>query len=241
MNNKSNKTNKIKTVKKLKFIHVTKTAGTAIEELGNANNIKWGRFDPDIKLLTAHLSYIQDGAFWHVPTIYYDLEKLKKIKKTFDFFLIVRNPYERVISEFYCKWGGYQSKNFGHKYNLKITESSSCEQINKWIGLRLSHLSQLLGAKKYLANGHWVPQFLYMFDRNGKKIVKKNNIIHLENIKKELDKLFFRYGLNINYSQAPLININIKPFEVKNLSKTNINLINQIYKNDFKLFGYQMI
>lgn len=239
--NKSNKPNKPKIVKKLKFIHITKTAGTAIEELGNANNIKWGRFDPDIKLLTEHLSYIQDGAFWHVPTIYYDLEILKKIKKTFDFFLIVRDPYERVISEFYCKWGGFQSKNFGHKYNIKITESSSHEQINKWIGIRLSHLSQQLEKKKYLANGHWVPQFLYMFDIAGKKIVKKNNIIHLENIKNELNKLFSRYKLNINYSQAPLININKKSFGVKNLSKANINLINQIYKNDFGLFGYQMI
>lgn len=233
----------LKTNKKLKYIHITKTAGTAVEELGNYNNIKWGRFDPDLKLLTNHLSYIQDGAFWHVPTIYYNIEILKKIKKKYDFFVIVRNPYERVISEFYCRWGGFQSKNFGSKSDIKITEPITNKQINKWIEFRLLHLSKLLELKKYLINGHWIPQYLYIYNKNGSKIVKKNNIIHFENIKNELDKLFSKYKLNISYTEAPIINkSNVeKSFKVKNLSKTNINLINQIYKNDFELFGYSMI
>ena len=27
------------------------------------------------------------------------------LKTKYDWFTVVRNPYERVISEFYCKWG----------------------------------------------------------------------------------------------------------------------------------------
>lgn len=228
-------------IKKLKFIHITKTAGTAIEELGIANNIEWGRHDSDIKLLTSNLKYIQDGAFWHVPTIYYNLEILKKLKKIYDFFIVVRNPYERVISEFYCKWGGFKSKNFGKLYNLKLTDTSSNIQINNWINMRLKHMKTLLNNNKYLVNGHWVPQYLYIYDSTGKLLIKKKNIIHLENIQKELNKLFSKYKININYSQAPLININKKIFNVNDLSKENINLINEIYDDDFKLFGYKKI
>jgi hypothetical protein len=239
--NNTNILSNVETIKKLKFIHVTKTGGTAIEELGNIHNIKWGRLDQDINTLTSHLCYIKDRAFWHTPTIYYDTEILKKNKKTFDFFLIVRNPYERVISEFYCKWGGYKSKNCENKYKLQITETSSNKDINKWMTHTLTDLSKLLKSNIYLSSGHWVPQYLYIFNAYGKKIVKNNNIIHFENIGNELDKLFSRYNMDISYSQAPLINVNKKSFAIENLSKKNINLINEIYKNDFELFGYPMI
>ena len=40
-------------MKPLKFIHITKTAGTTIENLGLKKNIKWGRF---------HKEY---GPCWH--------------------------------------------------------------------------------------------------------------------------------------------------------------------------------
>ena len=37
------------TLKQLKFIHITKTGGTTIEEIGKENNIKWGRFHKEYK------------------------------------------------------------------------------------------------------------------------------------------------------------------------------------------------
>ena len=39
-------------MKDLKFIHITKTAGTTIENLAKANNINWGRFDLDYRYYT---------------------------------------------------------------------------------------------------------------------------------------------------------------------------------------------
>jgi len=228
-------------IKKLKFIHITKTAGTAIEELGILFNVKWGRHDKDIELLTSHLEYIQDKAFWHVPTIYYNLELLHKIKEKYDFFLIVRNPYDRVISEFYCKWGGYKSKHFEKFYKLKINENSSNDNINKWINMRLNHLKELLEKNKYLVNGHWNPHYLYIYDSTGKSIVKKNNVIHFENLENELNELFKRYNTNIDYLKAPEINKNKKKFKIEDLSIKNIKLINEIYHKDFKLFGYKKI
>ena len=76
-------------MKELKFIHITKCAGTTIENIGKKNNILWGRF---------HKEY-----GWHHEIF---PNKIPKLKLKYDWFVVVRNPYERLISEFYCKWGG---------------------------------------------------------------------------------------------------------------------------------------
>ena len=70
-------------MKPLKFIHITKCAGTSIEDIGKKNDICWGRY---------HKEY----NWWHEPFI-----NLKKsLKKKYDWFVVVRNPYTRILSEF---------------------------------------------------------------------------------------------------------------------------------------------
>ena len=80
-------------MKELKYIHITKCAGTYIEDLDKKYNIRWGRY---------HKEY-----GWH-HTIFTRLNY--KLKRKYDWFMIVRNPYERILSEYYCKWGGIGKK-----------------------------------------------------------------------------------------------------------------------------------
>ena len=52
-------------------------------------------------------------------------DKRQILKLKYDWFVIIRNPYERLISEFYCKWGGIgKLDNISHidekKFNLYI-------------------------------------------------------------------------------------------------------------------------
>ena len=81
-------------IKELKFIHITKTAGTTIEQIGLINNIKWG---------LNHKEYKNH----HKPL---NQQKQELIKK-YDWFMIVRNPYDRIISELHCKWGNRNRNN----------------------------------------------------------------------------------------------------------------------------------
>ena len=73
----------------LKFIHISKCAGTFIEEMGKLNNIKWGKY---------HTEY----GWWHEIFI----NKSYRLKRKYHWFTIVRNPYTRILSEYYCEWGG---------------------------------------------------------------------------------------------------------------------------------------
>ena len=91
-------------MKELKFIHITKCAGTSIENIGKRHNILWGKF---------HKEY----GWWH--GIFQN--KSLEMKLKYEWFIIVRNPYERLISEFYCKWAqNWTEKWVGKDVRKKI-------------------------------------------------------------------------------------------------------------------------
>lgn len=78
------------TMNNLKFIHITKTGGSTIEDIAFEKNILFG------------IHHQKEYGFWHeLPSM-----KSMNLLQKYDWFTFVRNPYERMISEFYCKWGG---------------------------------------------------------------------------------------------------------------------------------------
>ena len=58
------------------------------------NNIKWGKYDKEVR------------GHQHNPESF----KQCNFKQSYDWFMVVRNPYERLVSEYYCKWAGYKRK-----------------------------------------------------------------------------------------------------------------------------------
>ena len=197
-------------VKQLKFIHITKTAGTSIEDIGSTNNIKWGRFHT--KYRSIYKKYINYEP-WHCIFKYLPIS----LKYKYDWFMVVRNPYTRIISEFHYDLLRcinnlyiYDKKMFNHFIQLKI----------------ISRLKE---------GSHYTEQHLY-YD-NDKNI--KIHVLKFENIKEDFNQLMRQYNLNIKLN----IHVNkqkIKKFTVKDLNETSINLIKKIYKKDFEMFGYSM-
>ena len=44
--------------------------------------------------------------FWHVPAKHFNQKSLKLLLEEYDLFVCVRDPYDRLVSEYYCQGGG---------------------------------------------------------------------------------------------------------------------------------------
>jgi len=210
--------------KDLKFLHITKNAGTTIEELSKGT-LNWGKYDEDL----------QDSAgnaleFWHIPVKFHNPAKFKRISDLHDFFIIVRNPYDRLISEYYCEWGGPKKK------------AETASEFNSFITDRLEEMKELVEMGVRL-HGHYVPQYLYMFDPSGKRIVPEENIVHFEYFDLEFNRLMDRYRIqkSVRLSRNNRRNVcrHEKKFGTADLSTRNIKLVQKVFKRDFEFFGYE--
>ena len=196
-------------MKELKFIHITKCAGSTIEELGKKNGILWGRH---------HKEY----GWWHE----FFPHKHKNLKNKYDWFMVVRNPYDRIISEFYCNWGGA-------KKNENFTNKEFNDFIKEKIVKRYRH-NFFPNYKKFKGN-HYSEQFKYIENKSN------IHIVHFENIKKEFDQLMKKYNINIKFDLHVNASTKKKKFSKKSLSPELINIINRVYHFDFVKFGYKKI
>lgn len=190
-------------MKPLKFIHITKCAGTFIEDIGKAHNIKWGRH---------HKEY----GFWHQPFT----KKNKELKQKYDWFMIVRNPYSRIVSEYYCEWGGIGKKNVNH--NKK--------QFNEYI------LKKIRTRDNY--GGHFLEQHKYLDSTVTQHIVK------LEEMNTRLPDLWAKYNIDISLDNKKKENTRQQKNKSLKFTRNDFNpevirVINHVYHEDFERFGYE--
>lgn len=96
--------------KKLLFIHIPKTGGTSIEhffEINKNENFCFYRWDRDQYEFTAkYKPFTKSGKINYEPQ-HYPVEVLKDLLNDYDSFFkftFVRNPYTKLISEYY--WSG---------------------------------------------------------------------------------------------------------------------------------------
>jgi hypothetical protein len=104
--------------KPLRFIHITKNGGTTIEDLGAKEaGLEWGRFMK------------KEYGWWHG----YFPDHDARFKAKYEWFTVVRDPYERMVSEFYCKWGGAG----------KAARKFSAEDMSGFVLNRVMHQAEL--------------------------------------------------------------------------------------------------
>ena len=211
--------------KELQFLHITKNAGTFIEDIADKNNIKWGRFNTSI-------------SNWHN---YLDLYKLSLLEK-YDWFVVVRNPYSRILSEYYCKWGGIGEKNIVHnkrEFNTTIQTIMKNNPFHEDKDLKIGDKN----IKIY--SYHYTEQYKYVESTIHNLSNVKIHILKFENLNNELQNLFNEYNIDIDVNKYKKINSKedhnkVIKFTVNDFEDETIKKINTIYKKDFELFGYEM-
>jgi len=187
-------------MKSLKFIHITKTAGTSIEDVSRKAGLFWGRF---------HKEYAKR---WHKPFTTID----KTIREKYDWFTVVRNPYDRILSEFYCRW------------ITPIDKNVSIEQFNKQIQSHILHRQK----HRQSLDFHYTEQYLY---------IDNSVVIHIlkfENLFDEFNRLMQKYNIKITLDVKT--NVGKKQYTIEDFNVETICLINHVYEKDFSMFNYEM-
>jgi hypothetical protein len=197
--------------KQLKFIHITKTAGTSIEDEGTNEKNK-GR--PEVLWGRNHEEY----GWWHEMFP----RKSKDMKNRYDWFMVVRNPYTRIISEM-------------HYIFEKITDIEEFNsQLTKCLKYLVSNKDNFNHPYQRAQGDHFTEQHKYL---DNSSVI---HVLYFENIKEEFECLVGIYGFN-NMKLEKVKYKSKNKFNIKDISKDNIELINNIYKKDFDTFGYTLL
>jgi len=211
--------------RQLEFVHIPKTAGTAIEHAAAKAKIPWGA----CHFLT--LSYCEEVAdmpyengnpwhvtatgkkvsnVWHMRPMGENARFLYEGKNT---FTVVRNPYERAISAYY-----YEAK---HKSNYVFNRAS----LNNYI------MNELKNDWKYK------PQSSYVYSK-GEKVI--DHVLHFETLDTEFEDLMKSYNLNITLPKNSVNGrVHGTKLDIRFLHKHAVNFLNEYYESDFSNFGYK--
>ena len=208
---------------KIIFVHIPKTAGQTIEKslniFGEDNN---GKSKASMDLLYG----ILNGK----PLQHLTIQEIKKIKELefhiYQKIAFVRNPFDRIISEYF-----WRIENFGKKI-IMFKDFLVEEVIPRKNGIpkvvkNFYHDESIVE----LLDNHYVDQHKFITDNNGNIIV--DFIGRFENLNDDFKKAF---GLDlINYKINSSKHNDYKEY----YDSETKSLVEECYKNDLELFKYK--
>lgn len=192
--------------KKILFIHIPKTGGTSVIDLleksntlvnnhYNNNHSHNNQYDPELR---------------QCKQLHLTINDFPRYAESFC-FAIVRNPYDRIISEY--TWSG----------NNKLMEFID---FLKHVELNLGH-------------SHYKPQYKYVCDSKTRKLLV-DKFYKLEDMKKFYRDITHNFH-SLRTHKLEKLNESKQSEKKIKIGKQEIDIINQIYWNDFVIFGYEMI
>jgi len=239
----------------LKFLHIPKHAGTSIEAWSEIRGYRWGRHYLHQGLHRPRKDPLVMGpvvalAPWHAPPDYFTMNPYRG----FHTFVVVRNPYDHMISEFRCKYFGYyaarppvpltfdagaggalpmEPKVVSEAERHQWRQEATAVDLNKWIKKMLKHAPDWWW-------GH-IASVKYVTDEHGNHTVPPNNILHLENLTEEFDDLISRYNMKPGPLPTSNSDEDVPQFLIDDLTNDTLVMIEDVFDEDFKAFGYEQI
>ena len=215
---------------RLKFIHISKTAGSYIENIGHNVNLQWGSYDKEYGYFHRTLSRMPE-----------------RVRAKYDWFMVVRNPYERVVSEFnwFHRESVEKNRRPGPRYFVHEFVNSRNRAAFKTMyhPLHANDTTLFNRAIRHLIaqrsgdGDHFTEQFLYLSPcLSG---VCKIHVLRYENIGREFEALMEQYGINLGFNESDKYNTaHASSFTTRDLDSSSIDLIREAYRRDFAHFGY---
>ena len=235
---------------KLELIHIPKTGGSALEQAASSKKIFWGyyhftdkRKNGDYyrhqieKVYKARGQQLFTKVLWHLP-----ISQLQQNNVTHnvgtpydnkDTFIVVRDPYDRLLSEFFYKM------NNKRKNKKRLNKKFLNRTVITWL---------LQFKENYQENqaGHLIPQHEFLFDKNDKIVV--DHVLRFDHLKEDFTELVKLYPGYLGDLELPEkaekgaksgAHINIFNLTVDDFDSDTKRLIEDVYAKDFEYFGFQ--
>lgn len=197
--------------KNILFIHIPKTGGTVIEKSiknsynqtlysGKNNNLLPPPFN---KVSLQHQFF---------TTIRNHKKKLSVIFENIKIFSVVRNPYDRTISDLF--WFKLIKKDYSAEQVLDVLKNNYINRTD--------------------LDNHNIPQYKFITNKN-KKIFPCIKLFKTETLNEDNKKINEFLNIDIDIQQK-----NINKDYSRYLNEESISIINKYYKKDFEIFGYKM-
>ena len=245
---KNEASNSLKNVNKLRLelVHVPKTGGSTLSALAAAHGVPWGACHYLKELRKVSGRNVQcpthtkpppsphnpmvDVSWWHMPLSTYPETPFWAVNASL--FMVVRNPYSRIISQWnYDNPGGISKRNDAVFMNEKL--SQILQQVYEAGQQRDNKTGWPLKPRQYFQwDGHYIPQTDYYFSDP-----ENIQVLHQESLAEDFSQLAQRYGYNWSLPTKHT-NPSKGQLTVKNLTSHTREWIVKLYSRDFSTFGY---
>lgn len=253
-NNMSRQINEPTNIKQIYFIHIPKTAGTSIEHIfyekgGCVSSCFFHKLQRNDILENKNYDNI---SLWHIPLQYFKQSFFNNIMSEYTLFTIVRNPYERIVSDFKFWIQFYNARHGNTKRKLSYIEKHLLKQIKTIYENNFTldkqnlnaFINNVLDVDEYMTSldGHLIPMYHYLVDKNGNNISNVDILKH-ENLNNDFNDFVKKHNINMpsDVTRKYKSNVSEKTLSISDISDENVRLINDIYKKDFERFDYEML
>ena len=243
-------------VRKLQLIHIPKTGGGTLEDVGKKHGVKWGKYRdtwPGGSCPRGCPGTWQPCSSWHIPPpVFKYLNADEDPYEGYHTFCAVRHPFSRAISEYLwsggeCSADGLNSaihavlRNINQSIHTLVTEFPKFSATDLAIAAR----AQYPGAGRphdpdsdSTSDCHWLPQWLYTKD-------SCDTILRTESLMDDFKAMMHLWGHQINVSDMETATFSHSSakrahceLEVGALDDLSRDMLTQVYHMDFKHFGY---
>ena len=201
---------------KFVFIHIPKTAGTSIYSAlgGRQEEDEFFGYSLDLNLQLQHLTAEE--------LLRYELITELEFRNYFK-FCFVRNPWDRVVSEWLWRTNNVPRHNL-HRY-FRLSLKSFLEKVPTWKGKVGSRIRR-----------HLLPQYNFIYDSQGQLMV--NYVGKFENLRKDFRIICNEIGLF--EVELPWSNSTKKKTDYRiYYDDETYQMVKELYVKDIEYFGYK--